>query len=392
MKQITTHELPKRLLFTLLILAVYMAGRSFLLYKVDSAAYQLDELNSQNIMISMISGDRYQYTIFALGIMPYITANLLMWMFMAIRGAEFRARCSPQKTERMTLLLMLFLAASFAVSRSGDLIFRESRLAPEALKMIAILEMTAGAFVIHKMATWNQSQGIGGQTPIILVNILDNLFSTLQKFSWETFQKPLFLCLVMAAVILVMENVLIRIPVQRVSIHNLYADKSYIAFKLDPIGVMPVMFAVSFFMIPQLFLRFVMWFFADNGSLQTIYESLNLTNPAGAVVYLGIIFALMLMPGEMAERLQNGGDSIVGIYAGKRTKQYLRRKLLLLSVFSGCVFCLMMGFSLWLSLDGEIEPELALFPATAMILVGILCPLYREVKTYRKFDSYSFLY
>ena len=249
MNKTKTHELPKRLLFTLLILAVYMAGRSLLLYKVDSAAYQLEELNSQNIMFSMISGDRYQYTIFALGIMPYITATLLMWIYMAIRGSEFRARSSPQKTERTTLIVMLLLAASFAISRADGLIFRESKLPSEALKMIAVLEMIAGAFVIHKMANWNKTRGIGGQTPIILVNILDNLCSTLQKFSWEAFRKPLLLCLVMAAVILVMENVLIRIPVQRVSIHNLYADKSYIAFKLDPIGVMPVMFAVSFFMI-----------------------------------------------------------------------------------------------------------------------------------------------
>ncbi len=397
MNKTKTHELPKRLLFTLLILAVYMAGRSLLLYKVDSAAYQLEELDSQNIMFSMISGDRYQYTIFALGIMPYITATLLMWVYMAIRGAEFRARSSPQKTERMTLIVMLLLAASFAISRADGLIFRESKLPSEALKMIAVVEMIAGAFVIHKMANWNKTRGIGGQTPIILVNILDNLFFTLQKFSWEAFRKPLLLCLGMAAVILVMENVLIRIPVQRVSIHNLYADKSYIAFKLDPIGVMPVMFAVSFFMIPQLMLRILMFFYEDNRSLQTIYESLNLTNPAGAAVYLVIIFVLnllfsfiMLTPGEMAKQLQKGGDSIVNIYAGKKTKRYLRRKLLLLCVFSGCTFCLMMGFSLWLSLSGAIEPELALFPATAMILVGILCPLYREVKTYRKFDSYSF--
>ena len=60
----------------------------------------------------------------------------------------------------------------------------------------------------------------------------------------------------MAAVVLTMESIIIRIPVQRVSIHNTYADKSYIALKLDPIGVMPVMFAVSFFMIPQLVVRF----------------------------------------------------------------------------------------------------------------------------------------
>ena len=98
----------------------------------------------------------------------------------------------------------------------------------------------------------------------------------------------------------------------------------------------------------------------------------------------------MLAPGEMAEQLQKGGDSITGVYAGKKTKKYLRNRILLLSIVSGVILCLMVGASLGLSLRGEIPSELALFPSTAMILIGILCPIYQEVKTYRKFDSYSF--
>ena len=120
-----------------------------------------------------------------------------------------------------------------------------------------------------------------------------------------------------------------------------------------------------------------MMFYEDNSALEAIYGELNLTTAAGASIYLGIIFALnlifsfiMLAPDEMAEQLQKSGDSIVGVYAGRKTKRYLRRKLLLLTLFSGCVLCLMMGISLGLSLEGEISPELALFPATAMILTG----------------------
>ena len=380
-----------------MILTVYMAGRSLLLYNIDPAAYELAELDTQNIMISMISGDRYQYTLFALGIMPYITATLLIWIFMAVKGAEFRARFSPQKTERYTLIFMIFIAASFAISRADELVFKESALDPQVLRAIAVLEMTIGAIIIYRMAFLNKERGIGGQTPLILVNVLDNLFSTIRRFPWEEISKLLVLCLVMAGVILIMENVMIRIPVQRVSIHNVYAEKSYIAFKLDPIGVMPVMFAVSFFMIPQLIVRFLLILNEDNVTLKLINERMNLTNLSGAAIYLGIIFALniifsfiMLSPGEMAEQLQKGGDSIVGVYAGKRTKRYLRRKLLILSVFSGFVLCFLMGIPLNMSLRGEIPSDLALMPATAMILIGIICPLYQEVKAYGKFDSYSF--
>lgn len=397
MKKSKTHELGRRLLFTIMILTVYMVGRSLLLYNIDPAAYELAELDTQNIMISMISGDRYQYTLFALGIMPYITATLLIWIFMAVKGAEFRARFSPQKTERYTLIFMIFIAASFAISRADELVFKESALDPQVLRAIAVLEMTIGAIIIYRMAFLNKERGIGGQTPLILVNVLDNLFSTIRRFPWEEISKLLVLCLVMAGVILIMENVMIRIPVQRVSIHNVYAEKSYIAFKLDPIGVMPVMFAVSFFMIPQLIVRFLLILNEDNVTLKLINERMNLTNLSGAAIYLGIIFALniifsfiMLSPGEMAEQLQKGGDSIVGVYAGKRTKRYLRRKLLLLSVFSGFVLCFLMGIPLNMSLRGEIPSDLALMPATAMILIGIICPLYQEVKAYGKFDSYSF--
>ena len=392
-----THELRQRLLLTIVILAIYMIGRSILLYQVDPAAHQLEELNSQNILISMISGDRYQYTIFALGIMPYITSTLILWIYMAIRGAEYKARFSPQKLGRITLILMIAIAAALAMSRADKLTFQDSDIGIQTLKAIAVLEMTAGAIIIHKMAGANKERGIGGQTPLIMVNVLDNLAATIQKFTWAELHKPVFLCLIMAVVILTMENILIRIPVQRVSIHNIYADKSYIALKLDPIGVMPVMFAVSFFMIPQLVVRFFLLFYEENPTLQFIYGKLNLTTASGVAIYLGTVFALnlifsfiMLAPGDMAEQLKKSGDSIVGIYAGKKTKKYLRRKLLLLAFFSGCVLCLLMGTSLCMSLRGQISPELALFPSTSTILTGLLYPLYREVRAYWKFDSYSF--
>lgn len=397
MKKKKNHELAQRLLLTILILVIYILGRSFLLYDIDPAAYQIEELSPQNIIVSMISGDRFQRTVFALGIMPYINSNLIIWIFTAIRGSEFKSRTSPQKMERITLILMLVIASVSAISRSDDLIFKETYFDAQVLKIIAVLEMVIGALVIYKMAGLNKIHGVGKQLPIILVNIVDNLVSTIQKFSWLQLQKPVFLCMLMAVTILTMENLIIHVPVQRVSIHNDYADKSFIAFKLDPIGTMPVMFAASFFMIPQAVVRSLLLIDESSQTLQHIYENLNLTSAVGAGVYLGIIFTLNLLfsfimigPGEMAKQLQKAGDSIVGIYAGKKTKRYLRRKLLILAFCSGCIFCLLMGISLWFALRGEISPELALFPATSMILTGIMCPLYREVKAYRKFDSYSF--
>lgn len=396
MKTSKTHELRKRLLLTLLILAVYLVGRSLLLYGVDRDAYRPDEFSAQNLILSMVGGDRYRCTVFALGVMPYITSTLVVWVYLSLRGSAYKARFSPQRAERYSLALMLPIAVVSAASCAGDLRFGLSRFDVPVLRAIAVAEMVAGAVVIYKMAELNRARGIGGHAPIILVNIVDNLVSTLRRFPWEQLRKPVGLCVVMAGVILVMENVIIRVPVQRVSVHSAYADKSCIALKLSPIGVMPVMFAASFFMLPRLMVRFLL-LFGDSPALRGAYEQLDLTHAAGAAIYLGTVFALnvafsflSVSPGETAEQLQKNGDSIVNVYAGKRTKQYLRRTLLLLTVVSGSILCLMMGASLGLSLAGKILPELALFPATAMILTGILYSLYREVKAYWKFDSYSF--
>lgn len=397
MKRDRTYELGQRLLFTFLIVVIYMAGRTLLLYRVDPAAYQMKELDAQDIIVSMISGDRYQYTVFALGIMPYINANLIMWIVSALRSSDAKSRSSPKRMKRVTLALMLVIATMSAASRAGDLVFRESPLDVQLLRAIAVVEMVVGALVIHVMATFNKEKGIGGQTPIILVNILDSLFLTLQTAAPEQLERPLRMGLVMGVVVLTMENVLIRIPVQRVSIHNEYAKDSYIPLKLDPIGMMPVMFAVSFLMIFRFLARLPLYFFEDSQRLQSVHARLVMTDPLGVGVYLAIIFGLnilfsfvMIAPGDKAETLQKGGDSIVNVYAGKKTKRYLRRKLLLLDIISGSIFCLLMGIPLTLALRGEIQSELAMLSSRIGLMTGITIPLYRELKAYWRFDSYAF--
>ena len=374
-----------------------MVGRSLLLFHVDASAYELENLNSENLVVSMVSGDRYRYTVFALGIMPYITASLIVQIALALCSREFRSRFSPKKIERITFLVFMGLAVGFAVSRARSLVFKESVLDAGMLQLIAVLEMLAGAIVVYRLADLNKKHGIAAQMVFILVNIIDNLLATLRRNSIQELKTVGVLCLVMVVIALFLENVLVKIPVQRVSIHNEYADESYIAFKLNPIGVMPVMFAVTFFMLPQLIIRLLLFLNQDSLFLKRLNERMTMTDPVGVGVYLSISFILtvlfsfiMLSPGNMAEQLQRGGDSIVGIYAGKKTRWYLRRKLLLLSVFSGTVLSIMMGVSLSLSLKGDISSELAMLPSTAMILTSITCTLCQEIITYRRFDAYSF--
>lgn len=374
-----------------------MVGRNLLLYDIDAAAYQFAEIDSQHLMLAIISGDKYRYTIFALGIMPVMISGLIVQIFLALRGTEYRTRISPQRIKKITMIFLIIFTVIYAINHSGQLIFRESYLDLNALKVIAVIEMTAGVLAIYKMTDLNKEYGIGGQATIITVNAVDGLVSTLRSYTYDELQSLLGLCVVMVVVTLIMENKLIKLPVQRVSIHNEYADKNYVGFKLNPIGVMPVMFAMSFFMLIQLVTFGLTFLFENHAGLNQFYENLNLTTKTGVYVYLGIIFLLtvffsflLLSPGEMAEQLQKGGDSIVGIYAGKRTLWYLRRKLFMLSVFSGIVLSSLMGVALGMSLSGEIPSAVALFPTTIMLLTGLICTLCNEITIYRKYDTYHF--
>lgn len=397
MKKIKTHELQKRFLFTILILAIYVVGRNLLLYDIDNSAYQFIEINSQNLMAALIIGEKYRYTIFALGIMPIMISGLLVQICLALISSESRERFSPNKIKKITMLVLISLSILSAIDHSKQLIFKESYFDFEILRVISVIEMVTGVLFIYWMTNLNKDHGIGGQSIIIIVNAIDRLISTLQSYTYEELQGVLGICVLMVLVTLVMENRVIRIPVQRVSIHNDYADKNYIGFKLNPIGVMPVMFAMAFFMLIQLITRCLIYVFEDYEGLSIFYENLTLTTEVGVWVYLSIIFLqtvvfsfLMLSPGDIAEQLQKGGDSIVGVYAGKKTRWYLRRKLFLLSAFSGTVLCLLMGISLWLALSGEIPSAVALYPSTAMLLTGLICNLYQEISIYRKFDLYDF--
>lgn len=129
----------------------------------------------------------------------------------------------------------------------------------------------------------NKKYGIGGQTALIYLNILDGILTT----------------------------------VQRISIHNIYADKNYMAIKLNPIGVMPAMFSMAFFMVSQLLISLFIMVFPENAGLLWVEENMVLTKPLGIAVYVIILYTLtvgfsrvFLNPKDITEQFFKSGDSI----------------------------------------------------------------------------------
>jgi preprotein translocase subunit SecY len=390
-----THELYKRLAFTILIVLLYLIGRSIPLFGIETDL--LPKTDAQSIMNIMFSGDRYQITIMALGIMPYINASLIVQVVTALRSQEARAKISKQKQDQWMFIVALFIAVFMAFVQSQSLNFKAGSLNLNILRMIAALEMFCGAMFIFFLCDRNEKFGIGLSMPIILVNIITTLSGNLSRNHFLRYPVLFIICGLIILITLYFENSIIKIPLQRVSIHNIHADKNYMAYKRNPVGIMPVMFASSAFLLPQYLFRFLHFLFPKNKTILLINRNMTLNATVGIVIYLILIFLLsllfsfiMLNPNESARQLRKNGDSIIGIYAGRKTRNYLVFLVLNLSIKSGLLQCACMAIPLIMSYFGRIPHELAMLPSTAMILVSIISSLVQEIMTYFRYDAYRF--
>ncbi|MDY3276423.1 MAG: accessory Sec system protein translocase subunit SecY2 [Agathobacter sp.] len=388
--------LKYKLLYTALVLFIYLLGKNLPLYGIDLSAYANQTLDTAALLIQAISGDVYRRSVFALGISPYMMASILVQMVVAFRSADAKARISPKKKNYIMLELTLIFALFQAVLQVRNLSFAVTGQRLMLAQAVSVVEMIAGAMIILWLSEQNKKYGVGGQTTLIFVNILEGIVAILTKGSMESLVIPLLISLIVIMIMVILENAEKRIPVQRISIHNIYADKNYLAIKLNPIGVMPVMFSTAFFMLPQLLVTGLEWLFPGQETIIWWQENLVLTKPLGVIVYIVILYALtigfsrvFLNPTETTEQFLKSGDSLVGIHAGRDTKRYLSRNITRISLFSATALSLCLSVPMVMQLNGYMDNSLSALPTSIMMLTGIWSNLYREVLSIRDMDAYE---
>lgn len=384
-----------RLLYSGLILLVYMLGRCIPLYGLDGSVCLLKNADAEEMLMQTVGGDAYRSSIFALGISPYIIASIVVQIVMVIRHSASKVRVSPGKTGRTTAGLTLFIAVLQAFVRANELkpVGTGELFFPENLLVMA--EMVTGVMVILWLSERNAKYGIGGRTILILVNILDGMLTTVSGYEWRNLTTPLIVSAVVMLIIIVMENAEKRIPVQRISIHNIYADKNYMAIKLNAAGVMPVMFSTALFMLPEAVFFLLSLLFPGRQDLIWWQENMVLTRPLGIAVYVVCLYVLtigfsmlLLSPKDITEQFLKSGDSIVELHAGRDTLRYLRGVMYRISLFSATVMGLCVATPLVMQMRGDIDSGLAMFPSSVMMMTGLWCNLYREGIVIRNYDTY----
>lgn len=383
-----------KLAYTGLILLVYILGKCVPLYGIDVSAYTYEAINAEEVLMQTISGDAYRHSVFALGIFPFMISGLLVQVIMGIRKLFSKSQVSPKTMNRMSSMMTFAIAILQALVQVTQLKFSVAWKMLQGAKTLAIVEMVTGVMVILWLSKRNEKYGVGGRMVLGLANILERITTTVLHHSIENLAVPLLISMVVMIIALVMENAEKRIPVQRISIHNIYADKNYMAIKLNPVGVMPVMFSTAVFMLPQLLLSLLGNLFPYHEGILWWRMNLTLSKPLGIVIYIlceylltiGFSF-LMLSPKDIMEQFLKSGDSIVNLHAGRDTRRYLQGTVWRISLLSATVMGVCIAVPLVLQLRGDIDSTLTMLPSSVMMLTSFWCTIYRELVSLYKYDS-----
>ncbi|WP_089609488.1 preprotein translocase subunit SecY [Dehalobacterium formicoaceticum] len=351
-------ELRQKIIFTMLMFLVFRIGAHVPVPGVDTEA--LKGLLEQNIFgfVDIISGGAFKsFTVFAMGIMPYINASIIMQLLtvvipyfekLAKEGQEGRKKMA-QYTRYGTVILGFFQAIGMSVY------LRSALENPGFLSYAVItITLTAGTAFLMWMGELITEKGIGnGISLIIFAGIvsripsgINTVFQYLKQGETNIFSVLLFLviALIIIAGVVAMHEGQRRIPVQyakRVVGRKVYGGQStHIPLKVNQAGVIPVIFAMSILMFPTT----IAGFFPDNGIAVWITRVLSPNHGFYMVIYtLLIIFftyfytAVTFNPRDVAENMQKYGGFIPGLRPGKPTSDYIDRVLTRLTL-AGALF------------------------------------------------------
>jgi preprotein translocase subunit SecY len=350
-----TPDLRRKLLFTLAMIGVYRLGSVVPGPGVSYVAIQtsLDQVKDNSLygLINLFSGGALlQLSVFALGIMPYITSSIIIQLLIVViprletlkeEGQSGQAKLT-QYTRYLTVALAILQSTGIvALARSGNLIqgCQEKIIPNDSLFRISVLvvTLTAGTAVIMWLGELVTDRGIGnGMSVLIFTSIISSMPSQGANIlrgnnGGFVLTAVLMLALVVITCVVFVEQAQRRIPVQyakRMIGRRMYGGTStYIPLKVNQAGVIPVIFASSLLYLPSL-LRNV-W---SNEALQKFVDRYLVKGDHP--LYLGLYFGLIIFftyfyvaitfnPVEVADNMKKYGGFVPGIRPGRATAEYL---------------------------------------------------------------------
>lgn len=363
-------EIRNKIFFTLLMLIVFRLGTFIPVPSVNADILKAqDDMSVFGVLNTFGGGALQNFSIFAMGIMPYITASIIIQLLQMdvvpkftewSKQGEVGRRKLAQFTRYFTIVLGFIQALGMSYgfnNMAGGLLIQNSNIGTYLL--IATV-LTAGTAFLMWLGEQITAKGVGnGISIIIFAGIVAGLPTMVNQIYAQQFADAgdaLFLriitvVLILLAVIAIIVGVIYiqqatrKIPIQyakRMAVGNnqVGGQNTHLPLKVNAAGVIPVIFAISFIVTPPTIAQF----FGTNDVTLWIQKTFDYTQPIGMIVYVALIVAftyfyafIQVNPEQVAENLKKQGGYVPGIRPGKNTQEYLTRVLYRLT-FVGAIF------------------------------------------------------
>ena len=423
-----TKELRNKILFTLGIIIIYRIGSFIPTPGVDYTVVQqcVGKMNnaSENFigLVNLFSGGAMlQLSIFALGVMPYITASIVIQLLRVViprfealhkEGQSGEAKLT-QYTRYLTIGLAVLQSTTILVTaRSGALFnYQCSQVVPDGSVwnlIVMVLIMTGGTGLIMWMAELITDKGLGqGMSILIFMSICSGFLPQLWEIGWGTngtdgnwgkFAAVVGTLLVIMILVIYVELAQRRIPVQytrRMIGRKMYGGSStYLPLKINMSGVIPPIFASSILAVPTLIAQF-----GNSDQSWVKWINSNLANTT-SVWYIAL-YALMIVffcffyteitfnPDETADNMKQYGGFIPGIRAGSATSNYLSYVMNRLNTV-GAVYLLFVALiPTVLIMALNLNTKLPFGGTTILIIAGVGLDTLRQAKAQTEQFQYA---
>lgn len=401
----TNKDLRKRILFTLGALMVFVIGTKV---RVPGTTDLTGNLGFLELINAMGGGALRQFSIFALGVMPYITAQIIMQLLqmdiipyfseLAKEGPVGRQKIN-QITRYVGIIFAFIEGFAFSFAFLGTHV-------PVLEHLYVATILTAGTAFTLWLGDQITQKGLGnGISLIIMAGIVETLPTMFAKaFQGLVLNNSLnniigillFIAFVIVYFIIIIGVIFVeeanrKIPIQYAnkSSSAYGAEQSFMPIKINSAGVVPVIFASSLLAIPATIAQFI-----NNTSFTNFVNNyLNYTTPVGFIIYVVLIFLfgyvytfIQIKPDEMAKNLQNNGGYIPGIRPGKDTEKYVSKVLSRLTVVGSTFLTIIAILPIVFSALINLAPNVSLSSSVTvggtglLIVVGVCLETYKQLE------------
>jgi preprotein translocase subunit SecY len=376
-QKVSSHssDLRNRIFFTIIILSIYRLGTYIPLSGIDPFALQEAMASTQKGLMGMFNvfsgGAVKRMAIFALGIMPYISASIIVQLLTGVsdyfKNLKEQGEIGRKKITQITRYGTVFIAAmqgygvSVGLENAGNLV-----LVPGIyFKLMTTISLVAGTTFLMWLGEQITSRGIGNGISLI---IFSGIVAEIPRALGSTFELgrtgalspimiiSIFILIIITVMFIVfveraMRKILINYPKKQVGNKVYGGESSHLPLKINTAGVIPAIFASALLLLPITFTNFGLSesdFFINFASLFSQGKPLYMLLYASGIIFFSFFYtSIVFNPKETAENLRKYGGYVPGIRPGERTAVYIENILMKLTTIGGCyltLVCLMPEF------------------------------------------------